>query len=89
MVSLDQVISSFSPMIVSKIETIQQDGKIFLECLNSFVESELIDIVQSSLLHDYIRDIIMNATEDSPVQSPFITVMIRKSRQLLQLFSIV
>lgn len=89
MVSLDQVISSFSPMIVSKIETIQQDGKIFLECLNSFVESELIDIVQSSLLHDYIRDIIMNATEDSPVQSLFITVMIRKSKQLLQLFSIV
>ena len=67
MVSLDQVISSFSPMIVSKIKTIQQEGKIFLECLNSFVESELIDIVQSSLLHDYIRDIIMNATEDSPV----------------------
>ena len=89
MVSLDQVISSFSPMIVSKIETIQQDGKIFLECLNSFVESELIDIVQSSLLHDYIRDIIMNATEDSPVQSLFIIVMIRKSNQLLQLFSIV
>lgn len=89
MVSLDQVISTFSFSIVSKIESIQKDGKIFLECLNCFVKSELNDIVHSSLLHEYMRDIIMNATEDSPVQSLFIIVMIRKSNQLLQLFSIV
>ena len=69
MVSLDQVISTFSFSIVSKIESIQKDGKIFLECLNCFVKSELNDIVHSSLLHEYMRDIIMNATADSPVQS--------------------
>ena len=67
MISLDTIVSEFSPSIITKIEESEKDGKCFLECFNQFSESDLVDIVSSSSLFDYMKDILMNSTEDSSV----------------------
>lgn len=76
MISLDTIVSEFSPSIIAKIEESQRDGKCFLECFNQFSESDLVDIVSSSSLFDYMKDVIMNATEDSSVMHVFFVFIV-------------
>ena len=89
MFSLNSIISDFSPEIISKIETIQSEGEIFLNCLQQFPESELVDMLHSPRLFQYMADILMNATEDTAVQHVIIVFTCRSYKLCLRLFSIV
>ena len=89
MLSLDSVISTFSPPIVAKIEELQKDGFPFLRKLQSFTESDMIDFSKSASLYDYMVQTIMNNTEDTPVQVNLFPLTSRSCRMLPPLFSIV
>ena len=67
MFSLNPIISDFSPEIISKIETIQSEGETFLNCLQQFPESELVDMLRSPRLFQYMAEVLMNATEETDV----------------------
>ena len=69
MISLQSILSDFSPEIISKIEAIQNEGEVFLNCLQQFPEAELVDMLRSPRLFQYMVDVLLNATEDTAVHN--------------------
>ena len=60
-------LSQFDELIVSRINSVESDGQSFLTRLNLFSDAELIDIIKSEGLFDYMKRILMEAQTDGPV----------------------